>query len=169
MQELIEYQSTVPVSAQEPPPVLAAPPTRLKIPSVGIDAEAEVYTDDMVAVSDGVNPTAPDIVSWWSGGGMPGDNTETTVYLYGHTWTGPAVFNSLKEVESGAEVTVVTVNGDVVYEVQDKFTVAKPDLVADERYQQVQPGRLVLIACWRETGNEVTTTHNLVVIAHRDD
>lgn len=162
-------QPTVPapaaVSAQEPPSVLAAPPTRLQIPSVGIDAESEVYTNEMVAESGGVNPTASDIVSWWSGGGMPGDDADNTVYIYGHTWTGPAVFNTLKQVENGAPIAITTSNGDVTYMVQDKFTVAKPDLSADPRVNEVMPGRLVLIACWRETGNEPTTTHNLVVVA----
>ena len=122
----------------------------------------------MVKANGGVNPTDPDIVSWWESGGMPGTDADTTVYLYGHTSKGPAVFNDLKEVAIGDRVTIITDNGKVNYVVEGWFTVAKPDLSRDPRVDQRTPGRLILVACWRETGNEPTTTHNFVVVARRE-
>ncbi len=157
---------SVAASTQEPSPVLAAPPESVNIPVIAVDdTQVEIYTKEMVQANGGVNPTSPDIISWWQDGGMPGEDADNTVYLYGHTWNGPAVFNRLKELEDGDVVHVKTGNGELRYVVNDMFTVAKPELTSDPRVTEGVPGRLVLIACWRETGNEPTTTHNLVVVA----
>jgi sortase (surface protein transpeptidase) len=145
----------------------AASPLRLQIPAIGLTATITAYTSAQVAAAGGaVKPPTLFAVSWWTGGGDPGPTTRNTVYLYGHTWKEPAVFNRIKELRSGALVVVTTTVGRLVYVVDGSFTVSKPDLVTNQRVTEAIPGRLLLIGCYRATGHEAHTTANIVVSAH---
>lgn len=147
-----------------------AAPTRLSIPSVGIDAPIEEYTDADVVAHDGwVDPPSRDKVAWWSGGGTPGDPADNTVYLYGHVSYLEAVFNSLDAVTPGDEIAVTTEAGLLTYLVTDVLEpIAKSDLPLDATIAQAVPGRLILIGCYRppDQGTQ-PTTHNLVVVARQ--
>jgi sortase (surface protein transpeptidase) len=145
----------------------AASPLRLQIPAIGLTATITAYTSAQVVAAGGaVKPPTLFAVSWWTGGGDPGPTTRNTVYLYGHTWKEPAVFNRIKELRSGALVVVTTTVGRLVYVVDGSFTVSKPDLVTNQRVTEAVPGRLLLIGCYRATGHEAHTTANIVVSAH---
>ncbi len=142
-----------------------AAPIRLSAPRIGLDAAIEKYTDAMVKREGGVDPPKLDAISWWTGGGTPGSNAGNTVYLYGHTWKEPAVFNRIKELRPGDYIFVTTSNGRLRYRVEGSYRVAKPELPTDPRVTEAKPGRLLLLACWRATGKELTTTRNIVVQA----
>lgn len=147
-----------------------AAPIHLSVPRIGIDAAISEYTNEMVVKTKGaVEPPTLDTVSWWSGGGTPGTDATNTMYLYGHTWIHPAVFNRIKELVPGDEIFVTTSNGVLRYVVNDQnyqFQVPKPQLPTDPRVTESAAGRLLLIGCWRVTGLEKTTTSNVVVVAH---
>ncbi|MEP7205226.1 MAG: class F sortase [Candidatus Saccharibacteria bacterium] len=142
-----------------------AVPTRLSAWRIGLNASIEQYTDQMVKSEGGVDPPKLDTVSWWTGGGTPGSNANNTVYLYGHTWKEPAVFNRIKELKPGDYIFVTTSNGRLRYKVETSYRVAKPELMTDSRVTAAKPGRLLLLTCWRATGKELTTTKNIVVQA----
>lgn len=85
--------------------------------------------------------------------------------MFGHTWINPAVFNDLKVLQVGDEILLTTQRGVLRYVVELSYTVAKPELTTDSRYAEAVAGRLVLVACYRETGDERVTQDNLVVQA----
>ncbi|MDF2092986.1 class F sortase [Knoellia sp. 3-2P3] len=143
-----------------------SPPTVVEAPSIALRATVSPYTAAEVAANGGaVEPTTLWTVSWWTGGGTPGSHADNTVYLYGHTWREPAVFNRIKELEKGASVFLATRTGRLEYVVEGTFTVAKQALDDHPAVRAARPGRLVLIGCYRETGLEDDTTHNVVVTA----
>lgn len=145
----------------------AAAPRILEVPEIGLRATIEPYTDDDVEAHGGaVKPPSLDTVAWWTGGGWPGSDSADTVYLYGHTWREPAVFNRLKELSAGSRVVLTTEAGRLVYVVDRCLTVDKDQLASHPEVTRREPGRLLLIGCYRRTGREWTTTHNLVVTAH---
>jgi hypothetical protein len=142
-------------------------PTLVEAPSIGLRSAVTPFTPAEVAARGGaVEPSSLWEVAWWTGGGAPGSHADNTVYLYGHTWRDPAVFNRVKELERGASVFVTTRAGRLRYVVEGTFTVAKSDLVDHPDVRAARPGRLVLIGCYRETGRERYTTRNVVVTAH---
>lgn len=170
---LPEVQPSEPPATIAPVPALVvsmAEPIHLSVPRIGIDAAISGYTNEMVIKTKGtVEPPTLDSVSWWSGGGTPGTDATDTVYLYGHTWINPAVFNRIKELIPGDEIFVTTGNGVLRYVVDDQsylFQVPKPQFPTDPRVTESVAGRLLLIGCWRVTGKEKTTTSNVVVVAH---
>ena len=147
--------------------VAESPPTLVEAPSIGLRAAVTPYTPAQVAAQAGaVEPSSLWEVVWWTGGGTPGSHAGNTVYLYGHTWKEPAVFNRLKELEPGASVIVTTRTGCLEYVVVGSFTVAKAQLSAHPAVRAARAGRLLLIGCHRESGQEDHTTRNIVVVAH---
>lgn len=143
-----------------------ARPLSLSIPRIGLEAVIEEYTNAMVAASDDkVDPVNFDTVAWWSGGSAPGVDATNTVYMYGHSWNKPAVFNDLKDLQVGDEIFVTTEKGVLRYAVEFSYQVPKTGLTANDDYKDAEAGRLTLVSCYRETGNEETTKDNLVVQA----
>ena len=144
-----------------------ATPLLVEVPSIAVKAAITAYTPAEVAANGGaVKPPTLFSVSWWTGGGDPGLGARNTVYLYGHTWKEPAVFNRIKELRPGDHVVVTTTAGRLVYVVDGSFTVDKPGLVTNPRVTQAVAGRLLLIGCYRATGHEAHTTANIVVTTH---
>ena len=152
-------------------------------PRVKIKAPVKEYTKAMLdkrirdsgGIKRGVYPEKGS-VAWWSGnrkhGAIPGTAAKTTVHFYGHTWIDPEVFNSLKLLKPGDHiyVTLKTSNGrkcTVDYVVaMEPITVLKPKLETHKEFDKWEPGRAIFTACWRETGEERTTTHNVFVVAY---
>ena len=158
--------SSRPAAASRPfvPP---SAPRVLEAPSIGLAAKVTPYTPEQVAEQGGaVDPSSLWAVAWWTGGGTPGSHADNTVYLYGHTWKEPAVFNRIKELEPGEPVFVTTRTGRLRYVVDDVFTVDKVALTDHPTVVERRPGRLLLLGCYRETGREERTTRNVVVVAH---
>lgn len=141
-------------------------PVLLEAPAIGLRATVTPWSEQQVAAHGGaVTPSSLWEVAWWTGGGTPGSHATNTVYLYGHTWTAPAVFNRVKELSRGDVVVVTTRAGRLVYVVERSFTVAKAELDDHPLVREAHPGRLLLIGCFRETGREEHTTRNVVVVA----
>jgi Sortase domain len=87
----------------------AAPPTRLLIPTLGIDAVVEsvgVAADGSMAV-----PSQPDRVAWYQPGVKPGDPGNALFDGHLDWWTGPAVFWHLANLHPGDPVTVIRADG----------------------------------------------------------
>ncbi|HWK92907.1 MAG TPA: class F sortase [Luteimicrobium sp.] len=145
-------------------------PTRISVPSVGIDAGVTVYTDAMVRANDGwVDPPDRFSAAWWSGGGAPQSRPTNTVYVYGHVSRITAVFNALHEVREGDLVRLTTAAGTLTYRVAEvPSPILKTALSSDPRITAAVPGRLVLVGCYRAPDQGTRpTTKNFVVIAQQ--
>lgn len=150
--------------------VPAAPPTRLVFPAAGIDGPVEEYTATDAAAEGGIDPETLDTIAWYSGvpDPEPGTDARNTVYIFGHAWIEPAVFNDLVDVEAGDEATLTTANGELVYAVDEVVHMAKSDFTQDARVTAVVPGRLALVTCYRPDGWDPSAhaPDNTVVFLH---
>lgn len=153
-----------------PGAVPVAPPTHLTFPAAGIDGGVEEYTAADAEADGGINPPRLDSISWYSGveGALPGSDATNTVYLFGHTWTEPAVFNGLRDVRTGDEATVSTDYGVMTYRVDEIITMSKSDFSDDPRVAAAVPGRLALVSCFRPQGLDAQAhaPDNIVVFLH---
>jgi LPXTG-site transpeptidase (sortase) family protein len=166
-----ETPSTTPSpTGLSPDPVPMSMPTRLTFAAAAIDAPVEEYTAADAAAEGGINPATLETVSWYSGiaDPMPGTDARNTVYIFGHSWIEPAVFNGLKNVQPGDQATLATANGELVYQVDEIITMAKPDFTQDARVVAVVPGRLALVTCYRPEGWDPSAhaPDNTVVFLH---
>ncbi|QIG38822.1 class F sortase [Microbacterium sp. 4R-513] len=150
--------------------VPVAAPMHLSFPAAGIDGDIEEYTAADAAAAGGIDPATLDTISWYSGvpDPMPGSDARNTVYIFGHSWVEPAVFNGLKDVQRGDEATVTTAAGELVYKVVDTLTLAKGDFSDDPAVAAVVPGRLALVTCSRPDGWDPNAhaPDNTVVFLH---
>lgn len=126
----------------------AADPTRLRVPSLDVDARLVpiVVDEDRVLAP----PEDPAVVGWWEASARPGERKGQTV-LTGHTLhAGDGALDRLPRLRRGAHVDLVTGKGTMRYrvtgvEVLDIATVAER---AQELFgQDRQRGRLVLVSC----------------------
>lgn len=145
-------------------------PLHLRFPAAGVDGEIEEYTADDAAADGGINPASLDTISWYSGvpDPLPGTDAKNTVYIFGHTWIEPAVFNGLDEVQPGDIATVDTEQGTLYYAVEETIVMEKDDFSSDPTVSAIVPGRLVLVTCHRPEGwaDDAPAPENTAVILH---
>ncbi|SEB92905.1 LPXTG-site transpeptidase (sortase) family protein [Paramicrobacterium humi] len=182
---------TVPTTEPTPFQLAASAPTRLTIPSIGVDAPVSLYTVAQAeAGSDGVtgrsciddgvitciDPPDGTSVSWQKAavggiafGAEPGTETDGTVYLFGHSSSVPGtVFNSLYKLKSGDSALVTTSAGVLTYDVERIVKPEKGDYTSTPEAIDQVPGRLLLISCYHGPGAKTVnggySTQNVVAV-----
>jgi LPXTG-site transpeptidase (sortase) family protein len=140
----------------------AGRPIHLAIPSLAVSAPVTPVELDGAAL---VPPADPQVLGWWSNGGVAGASRGTTV-IAGHTvHTGGGAFDHLADLGRGDVVRVVTESGTVEYAVTTVTIFSKASLAAhaEHVFSQSVPGRLALVTCddWNGTDYE----SNAVVLA----
>jgi len=182
---------TVPSTEPTPRDVPAAAPTRLTIPSIGVDAPVSLYTVAQAeAGSDGVtgrscidggvitciDPPDGTTVSWQKAavggiafGAEPGTDSDGTVYLFGHSSAAPGtVFDSLYKLKTGASALVTTSAGVLTYDVERVVKPEKGDYTSTPEAIDQVPGRLLLISCYHGPGAKTVnggySTQNVVAV-----
>lgn len=123
----------------------AAPPSRLRVPAIGVDAPVEaVGTDDQGRMA--VPAKAVD-VSWYQPGVAPGDVGNAV--MAGHLdWTsGPAVFWRLGQLHPGDTATVVRADGSQVTFVVDSTSSMPYTAPTDSLFTRKGIPSLTLITC----------------------
>lgn len=100
---------TSPSPVATTPPVVASDPVRVVIPALGLD-EALI---DLGIAEDGTMevPVEYDEVGWFTGGGRPGGTGPTVIAAHVDSPTGPAVFQSLRDLAAGDTVEVQDADG----------------------------------------------------------
>ena len=152
--------------------VQPAAPSRLEIPSIGVNAEIGkiVVTYDAAGNALLVPPeqTYDDLMRayWWSERQAPGYPVSKTTFIIGHTCHAvncPAVFNTLQTIQLGALIRVSTPNGELTYQVSDTQTYHSAQDVAnaDKVYEDV-PNQLVLITCKLRSDGQAQTDRFVV-------
>lgn len=144
----------------------AAEPTRLRVPSLGIDAPVVPISLGSDAVLD--PPADADTVGWWDDSALPGARSGRIV-ITGHTLhTGGGALNRMVDLESG-EVVLRTPTGVRRYEVTDRYVVDYETVAEKARdiFGQTESSpdgaRLVLVTCTDFDGTVYRS--NVIVVA----
>src|SRR5262249_6869838 len=83
---------------------LSGPPTRVRIPSIGVDAPLEALHLDSTGALEA--PTAFEVPGWYADGTVPGDVGPAVIAGHVDSRVGPAVFFRLGELRAGDKVEV---------------------------------------------------------------
>ncbi|MEJ1195522.1 class F sortase [Pseudarthrobacter sp. CCNWLW207] len=130
----------------------ASPPLRVVYPKAAMDTAVHPLAPDSTAVESQtiVPPTTMDGY-WLTPFGVPGNGSNNTTYVIGHSWEGQdAPFNHLSSAAAvGDEFDVVTATGTIQYRVDTVTTYLKATL-KDSPIWDMVPSRLVLISCYTE-------------------
>ncbi|MEA2170865.1 MAG: hypothetical protein QOF76_4165 [Solirubrobacteraceae bacterium] len=122
-------------------------PTRVEIPSLGVDGQIHAIGIDTKQNALGI-AVSIDKVGWWRDGAAPGDSGVTL--LAGHVDSavrGAGVFYPLKSARRGATVRVTVQGGETkTYKVQSVKRVLKAKLPKN-LFTRKGPERLVLVTC----------------------
>jgi hypothetical protein len=105
----------------------AAPPVRLRIPALRVDAPL----DRLTRQPDGTLSTPPrwDVPGWYTGGPRPGEQGPAVIAGHVDSMAGPAVFFELRRLRSGDAVDVAERGGQVLH-----FVVADVRRVPKDRF-----------------------------------
>ncbi len=120
-------------------------PSRLQIPSIGVDS-----TFEHLALRDGVlqPPTDPLRAGWWAGGPVPGDPGPAVIAGHLDSYTGPAVFIHLLDLKTGDRVYVTRSDGTrATFVVDSVQTYAKSAFPTRAVYGTTPGSALRLITC----------------------
>jgi sortase (surface protein transpeptidase) len=123
----------------------AAPPSRLVIPAIGVDAAVEPVGLD--AQGRMAAPARTTDVGWYRLGAAPGDAGDAVIDGHLDWWNGPAVFWRLGRLRAGDRVTVVRADGSQVDFVVDSSRTVAYDASLQDLFTEVGPPTLTLITC----------------------
>lgn len=160
-------RGTLPVAAARAPVHHAPPaaaPTRLRIPSVGLDkplSGLSVQQDGRLAA-----PSDPADVGWWREGPAPGDPGAAILVGHVDSATGPGAFYGLSALRPGAVVTLDREDGTSARFTVQALRQYEKDAVPDSQvYASGGPPALRLITCGGAFDEETGYHDNLVVYA----
>jgi LPXTG-site transpeptidase (sortase) family protein len=146
--------SPSPETSTTPPRTLppASPPREISIESANFTVPVLPLTptDADLAAQSLVPPETLDGY-WLTNYGTPGEGSDNTVYITGHSWEDrDSPFNRLSsDVEVGDSVTLTTAEGEIAY-VVDSITTHNKDTLKDSDIWDIVPNRLVLISCYSQ-------------------
>ncbi|WP_405618358.1 class F sortase [Streptomyces sp. NBC_01508] len=124
----------------------AAPPTRIRIPAIGLDQGLlglRVQQDGRLGV-----PKDPARVGWWSDGPRPGDPGAVVVVGHVDSATGPGAFHGLSSLRPGDKVTLRREDGgEVTFTIQALRQYEKNAIPDSQVYATTGPPALRLITC----------------------
>ncbi len=138
-------------------------PTRVLVPSIGVDAEV---------IRLGLNPDrtleVPSDFSqagWWTGGSMPGEDGPAVVAGHVDSRSGPAVFFRLRELTPGDIITLADDEGQQVRFVVDRVEQhPKDDFPTDAVYGPTEEPTLRLITCGGSFDRSVRSYRDNIVV-----
>lgn len=130
----------------------AAPPVRLRVDDARLDVPVLPLTPSDQERAAGLL-VPPDTLDgyWLTPYGMPGEGSQNTTYITGHSWEDrDAPFNRLSDPGLvGSEIVLETGTGTLEYVVDSVVTHDK-DTLKDSDIWQIVPDRLVVVSCYTE-------------------
>ncbi|MET8630337.1 class F sortase [Kitasatospora sp. NPDC004669] len=147
-------------------PLASSPPTRLLIPSVGVDAPVTglgLNSDGTVQV-----PSADraDEVGWYRNGPTPGETGPAVLIGHLDTKYGPAVFQRLPELRPGELIHIRRADGGSAdFKVRALLQAAKDHFPTETVYGDTPTPALRLITCGGRIGSDGHWTDNIIVLA----
>ncbi|ROS59545.1 sortase family protein [Frigoribacterium sp. PhB160] len=146
-------------------PPAGAVPTRVQIPSIGVDSGLEDLGIGAAGELD--PPTAWESAGWYAGGVVPGGVGPAIIAGHIDSSTGPAVFVDLADLAPGDEVLVTLSTGSVeTFRVTGSERAAKAAFPTSDVYGSSPTPSLRLITC--DGRFDTSTGHyddNLIVFA----
>jgi LPXTG-site transpeptidase (sortase) family protein len=141
-----EPARTFTVSEPRGPLVAIAPPARITIPAIGVDAPVV----PVALEPDGTMEIPEDVatIGWFEPGVRPGQ--PGSAVLSGHVDSrtqGRGAFFDLEDLEVGDEVTIETAGGPQRWQVTARQRFAKDELPISELFTREGDPQLVLITC----------------------
>jgi hypothetical protein len=147
-------------------PGKASPPVHLTVASIGVSTDLQRLT----VSGDGTlqAPTKWEVAGWYTDGIVPGDVGPAVIAGHIDSTRGPAVFYRLRELVSGATVSVTDQNGKVLsFVVDDVRSYPKDQFPTETVYGPTPTPELRLISCGGEFDRSSQSyLNNLVVSAH---
>jgi sortase (surface protein transpeptidase) len=125
---------------------------RIRYAAAGFDVPIHALDLDAEAqASQTIEPPATKDGYWLTAFGIPGQESENTTYVIGHSWEGAdAPFNHLSSAAAvGDGFEVDTATGTIPYKVDSVTTYLKSSL-KDSPIWSMVPNRMVLISCFTE-------------------
>lgn len=157
-----------PTPSPTPYPAADAPPTRIQIPAVNLDAPVVPvgardveYGDRIVRVWNVADYAA----GWHETSVYPGQ--QGNIVISGHNNIRGEVFRDIVNLEAGAEITLTAEDRPYTYVVESKMVIPEKGRPFEERLENnrwigyFEDERLTLVTCWPYTSN----THRVIVIA----
>ncbi len=124
--------------------VRPAPPGRIRIPAVDVDAGIE----PVQAHRDGLEVPPAGWAGWYSGGARPGEPGRAVVIGHFDTSEGPGVFERVPSLDRGARIDVTDNRGAVHgYRVVGVTRVRKRHFPTEAVYGHARHPVLVLVTC----------------------
>ncbi|MFD9130374.1 class F sortase [Kitasatospora sp. NPDC059571] len=158
----------VPSSAATAPAMPRSAPTRLRIPSIKVDAPFTGLTLDQSGALNAPPVDDKNLVGWYQDGVAPGEDGTSVVVGHVDTKTGPAVFLLLSSLKPGNTVDIGRADGSTAtFAVDAVKAFAKNAFPDQEVYGQAADPELRLITCggaYDKTRKDYTD--NVVVFAH---
>ena len=150
-------------SSQSPSPEASTPAPEVTLPPASAPQKLSIESADISVPVLPLTPTDADLAAqslvppetldgyWLTNYGAPGEGSENTVYITGHSWEDrDSPFNRLSsEVEVGDSVVLTTAEGKINY-VVDSVTTHNKDTLKNSDIWNIVPNRLVLISCYTE-------------------
>ncbi|MGV9267346.1 class F sortase [Kitasatospora sp. NPDC003701] len=149
-----------------PKPFAASAPTRLLVPSAGVDAPViglGLNPDGTVEV-----PSADRAgeVGWYRNGPTPGETGPAVLIGHYDTAHGPAVFEGLPKLRPGDLVRVQRADGSTVdFRVRSLLQAGKDRFPTEAVYGNTAAPELRLITCGGRIGADGHWTDNIIVLA----
>ncbi|MEU1284757.1 class F sortase [Kitasatospora sp. NPDC005856] len=149
-----------------PKPYAASPPTRLLVPSVGVDAPVA----DLGLNPDGTVEVPPadrgEEVGWYRNGPTPGETGPAVLIGHYDTAHGPAVFKQLPKLRPGELIRIRRADGSTVdFKVRTLLQAAKDRFPTEQVYGDTPAPALRLITCGGRIGSDGHWTDNIIVLA----
>lgn len=160
--------TATPVPSPTPYPAAGAPPTRIEIPAINVDAPVEPVGWHEVEYGGRtvrVWGVADYAAGWHKTSLYPGQRGN--IVISGHNNIRGEVFRDVADLEAGAEVTLTADGRPYTYVVESKLIIPEKGRPFEERLENnrwigyFQDERLTLVTCWPYTSN----THRVIVIA----
>lgn len=150
-------------------PPATHPPTRIVIPSIGVDSPIVEVGWSVIQNGDGtftsIWDTADYAVGYHKTSGLPGNIGN--IVLSGHNNIKGEVFRDLSEVKPGDMIYLYADDYEYQYKIESAFIVKEVGVPEEQRRKNAQwiaptsDERLTLVSCWPYWSN----THRVIVIA----
>lgn len=157
--------SAPPTPIEPEHPVVEAIPLRVRIPEIGIDADMidlGLNTDGTLEVPSNYAQTG-----WYTGRSTPGETGPSVVVGHVDSYSGPAVFYRLSELEVGHTIEIDRSDGLVaLYRVSKTALVDKDEFPTNQVYGDTAEPTLRLITCGGDFNRSAKSYQgNLIVYA----
>ncbi|WP_435131968.1 class F sortase [Actinacidiphila sp. bgisy144] len=159
---------TVTMGATPGPSLPRSVPTKISIPTIGVNAPFTPLSMDATGVLQPPPATDRNLAGWYQGGVTPGERGNAIVAGHVDTTTGPAVFYLLSYLRKGDPVDITRTDGSVAdFTVDEVDTFSKDDFPDQRVYGDTSDAQLRLITCGGVFDHKTRDYEsNVVVFAH---